>query len=446
MATPSAKPKSDDQTATQQPDKNSKDFGVTQELVQQHHDIRTLLANAEKAEIGKLLQQLVAAWVPHTLIEEEILIPALEKAGAQDDPAIVEADIQRDIVKLVLSELLRAPEAKQAPALLALLTSQLSTLIEIEERPENGVLALAAIHGIDLEALRPEIDQRKAKIQTDTKGTNSQALEPISLRLSGSNSPNKEYSSMATSNYRERDEEGRFRSDDDRRGGYRDRSSDRDRDEQGRFVSDDRGYSSRSRSDYDDDRRSGGRGGDRYRDDEGRFASDDRSRYARSERDYRDDDRRDYGRGEGRGWYGDPEGHSEASRRGWESREGAGYSSRSERDYDDRRHDRGGSNDRPRDDEGRFVSDDRYSSRSSRDDDRGYRGRDEGRGWHGDPEGHSAASRRGWEAREGGGYSARSSRYEEDDDRRGGGRDHGGWFGDSRGHSEAARRGWEDRR
>ena len=84
----------------------------------------------------------------------------------------------------------------------------------------------------------------------------------------------------------------------------------RERDDRGRFVSDDdddRDYRRRSssRSRYDDDDRRHSRPA---RDEEGRFTSS-RSRY-----DDDDDDRRG-SRGHG-GWYGDPEGHSQAARRG----------------------------------------------------------------------------------------------------------------------------------
>jgi hypothetical protein len=111
------------------------------------------------------------------------------------------------------------------------------------------------------------------------------------------------------------------------------------------------------------------------RDDEGRFIGS-RSRYD-------DDDDRRGGRGHG-GWYGDPQGHSEASQRGWEEREGSDTRYRDD-DDDRRRH-------MPaRDDEGRFTS-----SRSRYDDDddarRGSRGHG---GWYGDPVGHSQAARRG---------------------------------------------------
>jgi hypothetical protein len=129
-------------------------------------------------------------------------------------------------------------------------------------------------------------------------------------------------------------------------------------------------------------------------------------------------------------------------------------------DDDDNRGSRGGyqsrssSSGRERDDQGRFMSDDDDrgrgssrggSSRSRGDDDDGGRGRGHG-GWFGDSEGHSQAAREGWDDR----GSSRSRGYDDDDrggrsrgSSGGGGRGQGGWFGDSEGHSEASRRGWE---
>jgi hypothetical protein len=199
-----------------------------------------------------------------------------------------------------------------------------------------------------------------------------------------------------------------------------------------------------------DDRRGWGRSGPQ-RDERGRFTDDDDRRYGRDEsygsrgRSGRDDDeRRSSSRGDddrGQGWYGDSEGHSEAARRGWESR-GRESASR----YDSERSSRSG----------RYDDDRRSSSGSD----------DRGRGWYGDSEGHSEAAQRGWENR----GRESSSRYDDerrtssrhdgdrmssrDEDYRGNGRSgrngdddrgHGGWFGDSEGHSEASRRGWENR-
>src|SRR5579863_8244475 len=79
-------------------------------------------------------------------------------------------------------------------------------------------------------------------------------------------------------------------------------------------------------------------------------------------------------------------------------------------------------NDMPRyqdDDRGYYHSRDeegRFTSRGGRDGDGGGRGRSHG-GWFGDPEGHSEASRRGWEEREGGSRYSRSRDYDDDDRR-----------------------------
>lgn len=204
-------------------------------------------------------------------------------------------------------------------------------------------------------------------------------------------------------NMPERDEEGRFMSEnDDDESGY-DENEDDNREERGGS----RGYQMRGRRqeryDYEDDRNSqnGRNQGGWFGDSEGHsqasrrgwdnpdhgpsgWYGDSRGHAEASRRGW---DNPDHGPS---GWYGDPEGHSEASRRGWEDRGGgrsrsAGYrgESRYDRDYDDR-----GSR-------GRYQNDDddrSYRSRSSRQD-------DDGRGWHGDPRGHAEASRRGWENR-----------------------------------------------
>jgi ferritin-like metal-binding protein YciE len=185
----------------------------------------------------------------------------------------------------------------------------------------------------------------------------------------------------------------------------------RDRDEQGRFISDDeRGYRSRSRN------------GDDYR-------SSRSSSY--------DDDR---GRG---GWFGDPEGHSEASRRGWENRDDdRNYRrSRPDEDYRDYREYRSRSRNGDRGQGGWFGDPEGHSEAAEK----GWRrGREPG-GWFGDPEGHSEASRRAWErGREPGGWFGDPEGHSEASRRAWErGREPGGWFGDSEGHSEASRKGWD---
>jgi hypothetical protein len=184
-------------------------------------------------------------------------------------------------------------------------------------------------------------------------------------RSSYDNNDGRQSSRSSGNQERERDERGRFVSEDDHdrhasssRNGDRSRNEDygrgshsfsnnrsqyQDRDERGRFMSeDDRNGSSRASS---------GNGGRSSRDDDDRYADTYRSasseRQSNSSRDndygrsnvnprYEDEDRRSYGtqgrrssneyddyaqdRGQG-GWFGDAQGHAEAARRGWRNRD-----------------------------------------------------------------------------------------------------------------------------
>lgn len=202
------------------------------------------------------------------------------------------------------------------------------------------------------------------------------------------------------SNTPDRDERGRFISDDDRRSSRSNYDDDR-RSSSSRYDDDDRG-SSRSRSqggwfgDREGHSQAAQRGWDRRQEEDDRGSSS-RARSSRYDDDRRssssryDDDDRGYSRDHGQGgWFGDREGHSQAAQRGWDRRH----------EEDDR-----GSSSRAR--SSRYDDDRRSSSGRYADDDRGY-ARDHGQGgWFGDPEGHSEAAQRGWD-----------HRRDEDDNRR----------------------------
>jgi hypothetical protein len=394
-------------------------------------------------------------WSPHTIIEEELLEPEAEEKGV-DAEVLTRAAVERDLIKLLLRDILNNPDPATLPARTKVLGTRALELIDLEEKPRQGLMALAKAAGVDLAEVQRRAMERNNQLNEAAERRSLRVPAPRSLRTWGArslNHPEEKDEMPRQSNMRERDDQGRFVSDDDddryrgRGGGYSSRGNDRERDEQGRFMSDD-----------DDDRyrgRSGrGNGGnDRERDEQGRFMSDDdRGRSGRSggyssrgrsdydddnrgrrggsygrSADYDDDRRSSRGRGHG-GWFGDSEGHSEASRRGWQNS------------------DHGDSG---------WYGDSEGHSEASR---RGWQHSDHGEsGWYGDPEGHSEASRRGWEGRRGsssryderggGGRQSRSRSSDYDDDRRSSrGGSQGGWFGDPEGHSQASRRGWEDRR
>lgn len=384
-----------------------------------HRQVEALFQQYATARNGNAKRRLVAQiaheFLTHSLIEEKIFYPACREKIDDDD--LDEAQVEHDSAKLMLRELREgSPGDPYYDAKVTVLGEYIKHHVAEEERSGDGIFASARKAGVDLAALGKEISDRREEMERQVDEERQPAMPSLNREKGYER---KEYA-MAQQDYRDRD---------------------------------------RSRSRYDDEDDRGRRMPPR--DSEGRFMSEGRGGGYRSSRDYDDDG--DRGRSHG-GWFGDPEGHSEASRRGWEHRESS-RSGRYEEDdrgrsassrYDDE--DNRGRRMPARDSEGRFMSEGRGSGgyRSSREDE--SRGRSHG-GWYGDSEGHSEASRRGWEHREGsyrssgrdedehrGRYEDERSRYsrgrEDEDDR---GRSHGGWYGDPRGHSEAARRGWQNR-
>jgi hemerythrin superfamily protein len=398
---------------------------------------------SRRAEKAKIAQEVCRELIVHSQIEEEIFYPACREK--MDDSQLDAAQVEHDCAKILIGELASgSPLDPFFDAKFNVLAEYIRHHVQEEEKSPQGIFAQAEADGLDMAALGEKMQSRKTEL---TQGAEKRlpSPEPKTLHVTlnvrrkmEDEMPHRMHESYGRGRYdednrrRSRSDENEYSRNEYSRNEYSPMGRMPERDEYGRFVSDEE--SGRGRSRYGEEDYRGRQMPER--DEYGRFVSEDDERGSRGRESYsrssRDDERRSGGRGHG-GWFGDPEGHAEAARRGWDEREGGSSS-----DYDDRR------------------SGGRESySRSSRDDERRSGGRGHG-GWFGDPEGHAEAARRGWDEREGASRSSRSSSrdrdyderrsYARDDDRGSSGRDHGGWFGDPEGHSEASRRGWEHRR
>jgi hypothetical protein len=433
---------------------------------ERHSELKAALAKRSEdgADLPAIAKEFAALWLPHHVVEVDLLIPALEDAEVDQEKRAAVA-VRKDMLNILLSDLIQSGSADGARGKLDALSDALDAVIAASQQ-ETEAIGQASDQAT-LNAVGPEMKTRYERMKdrfADIDEAIEEAMDllaPQSLSVSSARRRGRRENEMPRySSTRDRDEQGRFLPEDERgysrrRGGYR---GEQERDEEGRFVSE--GRRSRGRDMEEDEGRYGGYRGERERDEEGRFASEgrrsrgrnmdeDEGRYGGGRRSMGredDEDERRYGsrdrdRGQG-GWFGDREGHSEASRRGWE---------------------------RPEHGESGWYGDREGHSEASR---RGWRsGRHGESGWYGDREGHSEAARRGWEEghrsqrRDEDDYRSRS-RSEDDDrryeSRRGGGRSdddderygrsgrsrggHGGWSGDPEGHAEAARKGWEHRR
>ncbi len=317
-----------------------------------------------RAERAKIAKQACNALTIHAILEEEIFYPACRELI--DDEPLDEAQVEHDSAKVLINELTNgSPEDPFFDAKFKVLAEQVKHHIQEEEGRPDSIFAKVEAAGADLTAIGEQLKERKAQlanlvgrgaVQAEVRSfTSAKNLIQGEQGARSSQRGGREDESRASSRYRDeedagrrRDDQGRFMGDEDdghRRGqersyregsererdrGYRSSSQGRapyaqeghssrgertpERDEHGRFVSDEeQPGQGRSRAREDEhERRS-------YRDeDERRGASSQgggRRYEQRSREDENDDDRRGHS-----GWFGDPEGHAEASRRGWEHR------------------------------------------------------------------------------------------------------------------------------
>src|SRR5882724_2398342 len=297
-----------------------------------HRKVEELFSSFETASSPQkktqLTKQICTELMVHTLIEEEIFYPACK--GHMEERLLNEAQVEHDSAKMMIIELQSdSPDDQYYDAKVKVLSEEIKHHIAEEEKPTSGIFARAEQANVTTEQLAKQLGDRKRELTIKANAGDLGSPEPRSFRsqthVGMKHSLEEDPMARNSTSTLERDDRGRFVSDDD------DRRYSRPRDEEGRFTS----SRSRPRYDDDDDRRYS-----RPRDEEGRFTS------SRSRSRYDDDDDRSYSRQR------DEDGRFTSSR----SR------SRYDDDDDDRRYSR------QRDEDGRFTSS-RSRSRDDEDDD-----------------------------------------------------------------------------
>lgn len=365
-----------------------------------HRKVEQLFEQFEKATLrsqrAKIAQDVCKELIIHAMVEEEIFYPACREHT--DDKMLDEAQVEHDGAKILIREIMAgSPDEPFFAAKVKVLSEEIKHHVAEEERRGDGIFAAAKAGGLDVAALGRRIQERKSELMAQDRldppstvsftesrmsaagKTTEDTMNRNSSRGSGRDDDDRRYGRSSQQQTPQRDENGRFTSDDDHdRRSSRSSQQTPQRDENGRFMSDDdHNYRGRSESSN-----SGSNSGGRGRDDDGRGSS-----YARGRSD--EDDRR-YGRGDDRGDYGG-RGGSDSSRGGY-----GGGNTRPRESEDDRRYARS-SRDDDRSERSGWFGDSEGHAQASR---RGWENSDhEGSGWYGDPQGHADASRRGWETR-----------------------------------------------
>ena len=261
-------------------------------LTQDHREVDELFKQFEAASgrggKRRIVEQACMMLEIHAMLEEQIFYPACRRA-ADDDSDLDEAQVEHDTVKLLIADIRQSGgRGDYYDAKVKVLAEYVRHHVK-EEEGGDGIFAQAKKDGVDLKALGEQIAREKQRLQQqyesgEEDGADMQQPRLVALRIP-SQASEKE-SSMARANY----DDDRERNGGGNRGGSRGGgSTGRERDENGRFMSDD--DNNRMSRGRDDDR--GGSRGRSSRDD------DDRGRQSRS----RDDDDRERDGGRRGGWF-----------------------------------------------------------------------------------------------------------------------------------------------
>lgn len=141
--------------------------------------------SAQDAEKSAIADQICTELKIHTMIEEELLYPALEGKIEQDD--LDEAYVEHDAAKVMINEIVAGePEDEYFDAKVKVLGEEIAHHVEEEEESGTGLFAMARDAKIDLVALGEEMSARKAELMDEAETTGLPEAELTSMQITTS--------------------------------------------------------------------------------------------------------------------------------------------------------------------------------------------------------------------------------------------------------------------
>ena len=219
--------------------------------------LRAVLEKRSEASASTraIAEEFAELWLPVHAVDLELLVPALREADAPEAQSYA-ARVWKDLLNIVLADLISNDHSQDASgAKLEALSGVFDAYRKVAEQEREG---LGKEEGDLGQRMKDRFDRLKGRFSdlNEALGEAMDLLAPRSLSVSASRQRSRRENDMPrySSDTTERDEQGRFTSDNDRgsssgRGGS-------DREASGRFASE--GRNSRSRYE-DDDNRSRGR-------------------------------------------------------------------------------------------------------------------------------------------------------------------------------------------
>ena len=142
-------------------------------LKNDHREVEALFAKFEKAGSGSkqaIAEQICNELKIHSMLEEEIFYPAL-KGKIEDEELLNEAYVEHDGAKVLINDIMTGGGSGDEfyDAKVKVLQEQIEHHVQEEEKPAEGLMAMAREAGVDLVAMRDQMMTRKQELMAQAE-------------------------------------------------------------------------------------------------------------------------------------------------------------------------------------------------------------------------------------------------------------------------------------
>ena len=142
-------------------------------LKNDHREVEALFAKFEKAGTGSkqaIAEQICNELKIHSMLEEEIFYPAL-KGKIEDEELLNEAYVEHDGAKVLINDIMTGGGSGDEfyDAKVKVLQEQIEHHVQEEEKPAEGLMAMAREAGVDLVAMRDQMMTRKQELMAQAE-------------------------------------------------------------------------------------------------------------------------------------------------------------------------------------------------------------------------------------------------------------------------------------
>lgn len=130
-------------------------------LEKEHRKINNLIDDYYRkpdSEKVSALKEITEEWTRHSMLEEELLLPAAREAGLSSE-AFDDSEIERDLSKVIILDIAATPsEAGIDKAKVRVLFNRMRQVMSAEEEPKAGLFAQMKASGVDVESLGERLE------------------------------------------------------------------------------------------------------------------------------------------------------------------------------------------------------------------------------------------------------------------------------------------------